>query len=833
LKSRAAAPGELILGVAALVLFVVYFGAHCFRYPRVGDHLRHTAAVASLYRNFLHPAHEAMAVPGSLSEVHTPYIVAVAALGRGIGVTPYRALQIVGVANLVFYCWAVWFFFGAFSVVRSNWVGIVVFLFVSLFLRNRIFWWASETSFAAVRLIQSYPSFFAWGVALTCFALAERFLRRPHGARLVGIVVLVWTLVLSHNLTASWVVGILGLQALLALFGRSESRRAVPFLAAGVAIAVALAFTWPYFDISLSSGLLGIREGSEFGAHPFRDMAGLYALALPAAVFFLTRGRHALWVAGLIVTFLALEIFRALGMEYGNRYAFFQAFFAQALVAELAGLGAVVLLGREDRLAGDFRFGSRLRVAVVLFAAATLVLTGAAPIAREEGRAGRPLLTPSRLAALPPTHDLYYAQLEAVGLRLDPGDIVMMPVEHAAWNVSAITGARVVASLFAYRVPDHSTRVRDVARFFSPGADDRERAATLRRYSVTKILLTPQVLDREPAMTAFLGSSIARTQSLVLFGATPLNREAVASKRLGQSDLLADGPAMIELGHGRDVAVANESPLVNPHGPAAVLPDLREGVRDEENGLARFPEVFDALVALQLKTLVPDRERFVDEKDLRLDVGGDGEREPRRHAARIRADGRVDELLDLGPLDDPGSPAAHLGAGESEKRPLKHYVFPARQLAVKAEPELEQRRDAADDDDAPHRRRHDARDQTEEGALPGAVLPDHPQGLPRVHLQGHVAQGFELVEEEAALQAADGVLLQRADPLPRDAVPDGGAFDGDDGRHPANSGGRTARRGSKSRSNRSRRRREKSRATFQRGPETEGRRRKSASGTSG
>ena len=48
---------EAALGVAAMLLFVAYFGVHCFRYPPppLGDLGRHCAAVASLYRSFLHP----------------------------------------------------------------------------------------------------------------------------------------------------------------------------------------------------------------------------------------------------------------------------------------------------------------------------------------------------------------------------------------------------------------------------------------------------------------------------------------------------------------------------------------------------------------------------------------------------------------------------------------------------------------------------------------------------------------------------------------------------------------------------------------------------------
>jgi len=511
------ASAEAALGLAALLLFVLYFGLHCFRYPRAFDHLRHTASVASLYRDFTHPTHEAMPVPGNQSEVHTPYIVGIAAVGRGLGVTPYRALQLAGVANLVFYVWAIWFFFRTFSLLRGSWAPPVVFLLVSLFLRNRVFSWASETSFASVRLIQAYPSFFAWGAALTAFALGERFLRRPRAAPLAGIVVLIWTLVLSHNLTASWVAGILVLRACLELAGRGKKRRHTFLLLGSIALAIALALPWPYFDVRASSGLLRIPEGSEFGDHPFRDMAGLYALALPAAVFFLLRRRHLFWIASFAATFLGLQAFRALGFDYGNRYAFFQAFFAQAFIAEATGFAVALLLPRTERLPEHLRIGPALRTALLLFGGATVLLTATAPAVREESRAGRPLLTLRELAALLPTHDVYYGRLGEVGRKLGPADVVMMPVEHAAWDVSAITGARVVASLFAYRVPDYGTRFRDVARFFSAGLSGDERAAILRRYRATKVLLTPKVLDRAGEFGAELGPPVARTETLILF----------------------------------------------------------------------------------------------------------------------------------------------------------------------------------------------------------------------------------------------------------------------------------------------------------------------------
>ena len=55
---------------------------------------------------------------------------------------------------------------------------------------------------------------------------------------------------------------------------------------------------------------------------------------------------------------------------------------------------------------------------------------------------------------------------------------------------------------------------------------------------------------------------------------------------------------------------------------------------------------------LALEGGVADGEHLVDEQDLRLEVGGDGEGQPHRHPARVALDRRVEERLDLGELDD-------------------------------------------------------------------------------------------------------------------------------------------------------------------------------------
>src|SRR5436190_17218126 len=80
---------ETSVATLALGSFILYFGLHCFRYTWVGDFHLHCAAVASLYTDFWRPPHEAVALAGSTSQVHSPYIIGVAAMGRLLHISPF------------------------------------------------------------------------------------------------------------------------------------------------------------------------------------------------------------------------------------------------------------------------------------------------------------------------------------------------------------------------------------------------------------------------------------------------------------------------------------------------------------------------------------------------------------------------------------------------------------------------------------------------------------------------------------------------------------------------------------------------------------------------
>ena len=153
-------------------------------------------------------------------------------------------------------------------------------------------------------------------------------------------------------------------------------------------------------------------------------------------------------------------------------------------------------------------------------------------------------------------------------------------------------------------------------------------------------------------------------------------------------------------------------------------------MRDEEKRLAPLPKVRHSLVALGPVALVPDRQHFVHEENVRVDLGGDGEGQPRRHAGRVRPDRGVEERFQLGEGRDRGGPVEHLLPRAAEERAVQDDVLPPRQLRVEPQAQGEQRRHVAPDDDTPAVRAHDAGDGPEERALPAPFGPMIPTRSP-------------------------------------------------------------------------------------------------------
>lgn len=100
-------------------------------------------------------------------------------------------------------------------------------------------------------------------------------------------------------------------------------------------------------------------------------------------------------------------------------------------------------------------------------------------------------------------------------------------------------------------------------------------------------------------------------------------------------------------------AVHAQVALLDPHRALADALDLVHGVAHEQHGdVAVLDEVLDAALALLLEEHVADGERLIDDEDVGLGDGGDGEGDARDHSGGEVLHGHVDKVGQLGEVDD-------------------------------------------------------------------------------------------------------------------------------------------------------------------------------------
>ncbi|HWO08021.1 MAG TPA: hypothetical protein VNN80_01035 [Polyangiaceae bacterium] len=500
--------------------FLGYYGLLCFRHDGWGgDFQMYCAGIAQLYRNFAHPLHEAMDVPGAQSTMYTLYLVVLAALGKLFGATPYRMLEVAGLANLALYAAGAAYFFSKHSLQRRWWLPASCFIYATLFLRWRHFGWSSETSLTNLQYIQSFPSTMGWALAFFAFGLMEAFQRRRAARTLITLTLVLAIALLTHVLTASWMIGILGLHTLW-VGARDRDLWALPGPALALGAALGLAALWPYSPFFGQSSMQKIPENAPFGASWFDDFPSLYGLAAPCFLYVVARlRRHAFWLFGMLATLAALVLSRRIGFTFGNRYSFYAAFFAQCIVAEVMALGVLALLGPFTERVGAralLVFDRAFSIAVLCLALVIWLPSPMRAQAVQEVDFGR-LWSPLELLRMESPLDAYYREVEELRPVLGPADRVVTPVTRAVFDIAAVTGAQVISSPNAWLVPDRVARQRDMNLFFSGKANTEARATILRRRRATRVLLPRSHFGYMDGLLRQFGEPLYRSSRYVVW----------------------------------------------------------------------------------------------------------------------------------------------------------------------------------------------------------------------------------------------------------------------------------------------------------------------------
>jgi len=507
---------------------VVFFGAYGFIAPWGGDINVHLAAVHALYRNMWNPSDLSLDVPTGYSVFFSPYIVLIAAAGQMLGITPYGALEIAGIFNIALYAAAIALFCRTFSAVpKSPWPPLF-FLAVSLLLRSKMYSWSSETSYLTISITQAYPSLLGWSLALFAFVATERIAQRRDAVAIIGLALLIALLVLTHPLTASWTIGIVGLRALYLFataaselwregnFGLAALRPAVApslAIAGSLALGIGLSLLWPYYSPLGLVQLAGIAQNDSFGSDPFGAMPLTYLLAIAALLLSAHRRVYQFWIVAFLATFGALELLRTLGMQMADRYVFFMGFFAQFVVADCAAVAFTQLLSGRGTQAGASwppKAASGVYLALFVFAFAY------SPAIHSPLRSG--ILTLQAWREGKSGEDTYYNRWEPLKAVIHPGEVLMMaPSFDAGFAIPAVTGAKVVSATAFDPVPDAAERTRAVQRFFTAGQTPDLRLQELKRWHVTKVVLIAPTLDLAGEMEALFGPPVWRDETRIIF----------------------------------------------------------------------------------------------------------------------------------------------------------------------------------------------------------------------------------------------------------------------------------------------------------------------------
>ena len=106
--------------------------------------------------------------------------------------------------------------------------------------------------------------------------------------------------------------------------------------------------------------------------------------------------------------------------------------------------------------------------------------------------------------------------------------------------------------------------------------------------------------------------------------------------------------------------------------------------------MAVLDEVLDAALALLLEEHVADGERLVDDEDIGLGDGGDGECDARDHAGGEVFHGHVHEVGQLGRVDDLLEVCVDELLGVAEQCSVEVDVLASGELEVKPRAELDQ-----------------------------------------------------------------------------------------------------------------------------------------------
>src|SRR4051812_25810283 len=107
-------------------------------------------------------------------------------------------------------------------------------------------------------------------------------------------------------------------------------------------------------------------------------------------------------------------------------------------------------------------------------------------------------------------------------------------------------------------------------------------------------------------------------------------------------------------------------------------------MRNKYQSSSVFSKLRDPIKAFSLKRGVSHREDLVEQKNVRIEVGRDGESQPDVHAGRVALYRHIDVTSHAGELDNAFQFAPDFGAAHSKHRAVEVNILHTGELGMKA-----------------------------------------------------------------------------------------------------------------------------------------------------
>lgn len=190
-----------------------------------------------------------------------------------------------------------------------------------------------------------------------------------------------------------------------------------------------------------------------------------------------------------------------------------------------------------------------------------------------------------------------------------------------------------------------------------------------------------------------------------------------------------------------------------------------EVMGDYHNRATFVVEGHHPLERLFLERGISYRKDFIDQQNVGVTFGRDGEPKPGQHTAGILLDRGVDEFFQFSEGNNIIVAKSHLAAGKPEENAVYHDVFATSQLGVKACAQFNQGRNPAGDLHPPGGGFVGPGHDLEQRTLTGAVATDDSRRFATVDRKRDVAERIEIFVGVAPAEHANEVFSHGVRPV--------------------------------------------------------------------